>query len=179
MVDTGIASMSDSDQSRRVLSKGRPLRYIINTTIAKEYTGGNEKVCADFGEIVRSASRTTRPARRARLTRTAPRRVISRLNRMSAPTGATARVMKVPGRTTRSRHRGSGSTSNDEPVIHHPRGRERRTAKRRPVPESEWSAGNLFDLTGYQIDLKTGGNQAESSVEQIIEFGPRTCRGGH
>jgi glyoxylase-like metal-dependent hydrolase (beta-lactamase superfamily II) len=73
MVDTGTAAMSDKVIAAvQSLAKGRPLRYIINTSHRDEYTGGNDKL-APTVKSFRFASRTTQPARRAPSTRIARR----------------------------------------------------------------------------------------------------------
>ena len=52
MVDTGTAAMSDKViKTVQSLAKGKPLRYIINTSHRDDYTGGNDKL-APIGEIV-------------------------------------------------------------------------------------------------------------------------------
>ena len=176
MVDTGIASMSDKViKAVESLSKGRPLRYIINTNHREEYTGGNEKV-APIGEIVpfREPDYTAGPQGAIDTHRASVVSFLSVLNRMSAPTGATA-----------ARNEGAWPDNtfttpwkrlyfNDEPVIiTHVAGTTDGNSVVLFRKSDVVSSGDLFDLTGYpMIDLKTGGSiQAEvDALNKLIEF---------
>jgi glyoxylase-like metal-dependent hydrolase (beta-lactamase superfamily II) len=92
MVDTGTAAMSDKVIAAvQSLAKGRPLRYIINTNHREDYTGGNEKI-APIGEIVpfREPDYTAGPQGAIDTHRASVVSTLAVLNRMSAPTGATA-----------------------------------------------------------------------------------------
>jgi glyoxylase-like metal-dependent hydrolase (beta-lactamase superfamily II) len=91
MVDTGVASMSDKViKAVESLAKGKPLRF-INTSHRDEYTGGNDKI-APTGEIVpfREPDYTAGPQGAIGTHRASVVSTLAVLNRMSAPTGATA-----------------------------------------------------------------------------------------
>ncbi len=176
IVDTGIASMSDKViKAIESVSKGRPLRYIINTTHREEYSGGNEKI-APYGEIVpfREPDYAAGPQGAIDTHRASVVSFISVLNRMSAETG---------GKSARNEGAWPDNTYttpwkrlyfNDEPIIiTHVTGTTDGNSVVLFRKSDVVSSGDLFDLTGYpMIDTKTGGSiQAEvDALNKLIEF---------
>ncbi len=176
LVDTGIASMSDKViKAVESISKGRPLRYIINTTHREEYSGGNEKL-APYGEIVpfREPDYAAGPQGAIDTHRASVVSYITVLNRMSAETG---------GKSARNEGAWPDNTYttpwkrlffNDEPVIiTHVTGTTDGNSVVLFRKSDVVSAGDLFDLTGYpMIDTKAGGGiQAEvDALNKVIEF---------
>ena len=176
VVDTGIASMSDKViKAIESLSKGRPLRYIINTSHREEYSGGNEKL-APYGEIVpfREPDYAAGPQGAIDTHRASVVSYITVLNRMSAETG---------GKSARNEGAWPDNTYttpwkrlyfNDEPVIiTHVTGTTDGNSTVLFRKSDVVSAGDLFDLTGYpMIDTRAGGSiQAEvDALNKLIEF---------
>jgi len=176
MVDTGTAAMSDKViKAVESLAKGRPLRYIINTSDRTEYSGGNEKL-APFGEIVpfREPDYAAGPQGAIDTHRASVVSYITVLNRMSAETG---------GKSARNEGAWPDNTYttpwkrlffNDEPVIiTHVTGTTDGNSVVLFRKSDVVSAGDLFDLTGYpMIDTKAGGSiQAEvDALNKLIEF---------
>jgi cyclase len=176
MVDTGVASMSDKVIAAvQSLAKGRPLRYIINTSHRDDYTGGNDKI-APTGEIVpfREPDYTAGPQGAIDTHRASVVSTLAVLNRMSAPTGAT------PARAEAAWPDNTFTTPwkrlffNDEPIIIT---RVPGTTDGNAVvlfrKSDVVSSGDLFDLTGYpMIDVKAGGgiNAEVDALNKLIEF---------
>ena len=176
MVDTGTAAMSDKVIAAvQSLAKGRPLRYIINTNHRDEYTGGNEKL-APIGEIVpfREPDYTAGPQGAIDTHRASVVSTLVVLNRMSAPTGATAARAEGAWPDNTFTTPWKRLYFNDEPVII---SKVAGTTDGNSVvlfrKSDVVSSGDLFDLTGYpMIDLRSGGGiTAEvDALNKLIEF---------
>jgi cyclase len=176
IVDTGIASMSDKViNALESLAKGKPLRYIINTTHRDEYTGGNDKI-APTGEIVpfREPDYTAGPQGAIGTHRASVVSTLAVLNRMSAPTGATAPRAEDAWPDNTFTTPWKRLYFNDEPIIIT---KVPGTTDGNSVvlfrKSDVVSSGDLFDLTGYpMIDLKLGGGiSAEvAALNKLIEF---------
>ena len=176
MVDTGTAAMSDKVIAAvQSLAKGRPLRYIINTSHRDEYTGGNEKI-APIGEIVpfREPDYTAGPQGAIDTHRASVVSTLAVLNRMSAPTGATAARAEGSWPDNTFTTPWKRLFFNDEPVI---------ITKVPGTTDGNGvvlfrksdvvSSGDLFDLTGYpMIDVTAGGsiNAEVDALNKLIEF---------
>jgi len=173
VVDTGTAAMSDKVIAAiQSIAKGRPMRYVINTTHREEFTGGNEKV-VPIGEIVpfREPDYTAGPQGAIDTHRASLVAFASVLTRMSA--GPTPRnegawpdnTYSVPWKRL---------FFNDEPVvITHVPGTTDGNSVVLFRKSDVVSVGDLFDLTGYpMLDLKNGGgiNQEVEALNKIIEF---------
>ena len=162
MVDTGVASMSDKViKAVESLARGKPLRHIINTSHRDELPSAATTI-APTGEIAVPRARLyRRPAGRHR--RHAPRvgRLdVAVLNRMSAPTGATALRAEDAGRTTRSPRRGSAVQFQRQADHHHeriPGTSDGNNVVRCSGNRMIVSSGDLFDLTGSPDDRRQGG----------------------
>jgi cyclase len=176
MVDTGTAAMTDKVlKAVETLAKGRPLRYIINTSHREDYTGGNEKI-APTGEIVpfREPDYTAGPQGAIDTHRASVISTLAVLNRMSAPTGA------QPARAEGAWPDNTFTTPwkrlffNDEPVvITKVPGTTDGNAVVLFRKSDVLSSGDLFDLTGYpMIDVKAGGGIAAEvdALNKLIEF---------
>jgi cyclase len=157
------------------LAKGKPLRYIINTTHRDEYTGGNDKI-APTGEIVpfREPDYTAGPQGAIDTHRASVVSTLAVLNRMSAPTGATAARAEGAWPDNTFTTPWKRLYFNDEPIIIT---KVPGTTDGNSVvlfrKSDVVSSGDLFDLTGYpMIDLKLGGGiSAEvSALNKLIEF---------
>ena len=176
MVDTGTAAMSDKViKAVESLAKGRPLRYIINTSHRDEYTGGNDKI-APTGEIVpfREPDYTAGPQGAIDTHRASVVSTLAVLNRMSAPTGATAARAEGAWPDNTFTTPWKRLYFNDEPVIIT---KVPGTTDGNSVvlfrKSDVVSSGDLFDLTGYpMLDLKAGGSiSAEvDALNKLIEF---------
>ena len=176
MVDTGTAAMSDKVIAAvQELAKGRPLRYIINTTHRDEFTGGNDKV-APIGEIVpfREPDYTAGPQGAIDTHRASVVSTLVVLNRMSAPTGATAARAEGAWPDNTFTTPWKRLFFNDEPVIIT---KVPGTTDGNSVvlfrKSDVVSSGDLFDLTAYpMIDSKAGGSiSAEvDALNKLIEF---------
>ena len=176
LVDTGTASMSDKVIAAvQSLAKGRPLRYIINTNHRDEYTGGNEKI-APIGEIVpfREPDYTAGPQGAIDTHRASVVSTLVVLNRMSAPTGATAARAEGAWPDNTFTTPWKRLFFNDEPVIIT---KVPGTTDGNSVvlfrKSDVVSSGDLFDLTGYpMIDVRIGGsiNAEVDALNKLIEF---------
>ena len=176
MVDTGTAAMSDKViKAVESLAKGRPLRYIINTSHRDDYTGGNDKI-APIGEIVpfREPDYTAGPQGAIDTHRASVVSTLAVLNRMSAPTGAAAERAEGAWPDNTFTTPWKRLYFNDEPVIIT---KVPGTTDGNSVvlfrKSDVVSSGDLFDLTSYpMIDLKAGGSiSAEvDALNKLIEF---------
>jgi cyclase len=176
MVDTGTAAMSDKVIAAvQSLAKGRPLRYIINTNHRDDFTGGNDKI-APTGEIVpfREPDYTAGPQGAIDTHRASVVSTLAVLNRMSAPTGATAVRAEGAWPDNTFTTPWKRLYFNDEPVIIT---KVPGTTDGNSVvlfrKSDVLSSGDLFDLTGYpMIDLRTGGgiNAEVDALNKLIEF---------
>ena len=176
MVDTGTAAMSDKViKAVESLAKGRPLRYIINTSHRDDYTGGNDKI-APIGEIVpfREPDYTAGPQGAIDTHRASVVSTLVVLNRMSAPTGATAARAEGAWPDNTFTTPWKRLYFNDEPIIIT---KVPGTTDGNSVvlfrKSDVVSSGDLFDLTSYpMIDVKAGGGiSAEvDALNKIIEF---------
>jgi glyoxylase-like metal-dependent hydrolase (beta-lactamase superfamily II) len=176
MVDTGTAAMSDKVIAAvQSLAKGRPLRYIINTNHRDEYTGGNEKL-APIGEIVpfREPDYTAGPQGAIDTHRASVVSTLAVLNRMSAPTGATAARAEGAWPDNTFTTPWKRLYFNDEPVVIT---KVAGTTDGNSVvlfrKSDVLSSGDLFDLSGYpMIDLRSGGsiNAEVDALNKLIEF---------
>lgn len=176
LVDTGTAAMSDKViKAVQSLAKGKPLRYVINTTHREDYTGGNDKI-APIGEIVpfREPDYAAGPQGAIDTHRASVVSTLAVLNRMSAPTGA------QPARAEAAWPDNTFTTPwkrlyfNDEPVVIT---KVAGTTDGNSVvlfrKSDVVSSGDLFDLTGYPvIDPKMGGgiNAEVDALNKLIEF---------
>ena len=173
VVDTGTAAMSDKVIAAiQSIAKGRPMRYVINTTHREEFTGGNEKV-VPIGEIVpfREPDYTAGPqgaidTHRASLVAFA--NVLTRLSNATPPRNEGAwpdNTYSTPWKRL---------FFNDEPiVITHVPGTTDGNSVVLFRKSDVVSTGDLFDLTGFpMLDLKNGGgiNQEVEALNKIIEF---------
>jgi len=176
MVDTGTAAMSDKViKAVQTLAKGKPLRYIVNTSHREDYTGGNEKL-APIGEIVpfREPDYTAGPQGAIDTHRASVVSTLAVLNRMSAPTGT------QPARAEGAWPDNTFTTPwkrlyfNDEPVvITKVAGTTDGNAVVLFRKSDVVSSGDLFDLTGYpMIDTKAGGSIGAEvdALNKLIEF---------
>ena len=176
MVDTGTAAMSDKViKAVESLAKGRPLRYIINTSHRDEYTGGNDKI-APTGEIVpfREPDYTAGPQGAIDTHRASVVSTLAVLTRMSAPTGAQAARAEGAWPDNTFTTPWKRLFFNDEPVIIT---KVAGTTDGNSVvlfrKSDVVSSGDLIDLTGYpMIDTKAGGGiSAEvDALNKLIEF---------
>jgi len=176
MVDTGRAAMSDKVLAAvQSLARGRPLRYIINTTHRDEYTGGNEKI-APTGEIVpfREPDYTAGPQGAIDVHRASVVSTLAVLNRMSAPTGARAARAEGAWPDNTFTTPWKRLFFNDEPIVIT---KVPGTTDGNSVvlfrKSDVLSSGDLFDLTGYPvIDTKLGGsiNAEVDALNKLIEF---------
>jgi glyoxylase-like metal-dependent hydrolase (beta-lactamase superfamily II) len=176
LVDTGTAAMSDKViKAIESVAKGRPLRYIVNTTHRDEFTGGNAKIAAT-GEIVpfREPDYAAGPQGAIDTHRASVVSTIGVLDRMSAPTGAKAvrEESAWPDNTFTTPWK--RLYFNDEPVIiTKVPGTSDANAVVLFRRSDVVSTGDLFDLTGYpMIDLKAGGsiNAEVDALNKLIEF---------
>ena len=176
MVDTGRAAMSDKVIGALAsLARGRPLRYVINTTDRIEFTGGNEKI-VPTGEIVpfREPDYTAGPQGAIDTHRASLVSFASVLTRMSAPTGGAA--PRVEGAWPDNTYSTPWKRLffNDEPVvITHVPGTTDGNSVVFFRKSDVVSVGDLFDLTGFpMIDLKAGGSISGevAALNKIIEF---------
>ena len=176
MVDTGTAAMSDKVIAAvQSLAKGRPLRYIINTSHRDEYTGGNDKI-APTGEIVpfREPDYTAGPQGAIDTHRASVVSTLSVLNRMSAPTGATAARAEAAWPDNTFTTPWKRLYFNDEPVVIT---KVPGTTDGNSVvlfrKSDVLSSGDLFDLTGYpMLDVRNGGgiNAEVDALNKLIEL---------
>jgi cyclase len=176
LVDTGLAPMSDKVlKAIESVSKGRPLRYIINTSHREEFTGGNAKI-APTGEIVpfREPDYAAGPQGAIDTHRASVVSTIGVLNRMSAPTGAQATREEGAWPDNTFTTPWKRLYFDDEPVIiTKVPGTTDANAVVLFRRSDVLSTGDLFDLTGYpMIDIKAGGsiNAEVDALNKLIEF---------
>jgi glyoxylase-like metal-dependent hydrolase (beta-lactamase superfamily II) len=176
LVDTGTAAMSDKVlKAIESVAKGRPLRYIINTSHREEFTGGNAKI-APTGEIVpfREPDYAAGPQGAIDTHRASVVSTIGVLNRMSAPTGAKAEREEGAWPDNTFTTPWKRLYFNDEPVIiTKVPGTTDANAVVLFRRSDVVSTGDLFDLTGYpMIDLQAGGgiNAEVDALNKLIEF---------
>jgi glyoxylase-like metal-dependent hydrolase (beta-lactamase superfamily II) len=172
LVDTGLADATDGVLAEIAKISTRPVRYIIDTHLDPDHTGGNEKI-AKLGQTIAGGDVTnlTDDAREGA-------KVIAQqnvLNRMTAPDGAkpASRFGMLPTDT----YLGSRKDLffNDEGIrIVHPKyahtdGDSMAFFRRSDVI----STGDIFTTTGYPIiDLARGGSiQGEiDALNQILDM---------
>jgi glyoxylase-like metal-dependent hydrolase (beta-lactamase superfamily II) len=176
LVDTGTAAMTDKVlKAIDSVAKGRPLRYIINTSHREDFTGGNAKI-APTGEIVpfREPDYAAGPQGAIDTHRASVVSTIGVLNRMSAPTGAQAARDEGAWPDNTFTTPWKRLYFNDEPVvITKVPGTTDANAVVLFRRSDVVSTGDLFDLTGYpMIDIKAGGSiSAEvDALNKLIEF---------
>jgi cyclase len=166
MVDTGTAAMSGKVLAAIATISKRTLRYIVNTTDAEDYIGGNEKIAAT-GEVIPFDEGNADKVQNALSTHKAS--VISYLSVFDRMTGENGKFTARPEGAWPDNTYSSPQKRlyfNDEAVIimHLPANTDGNSIvffRKSDVV----STGDLFDLTEYPIiDLKAGG-----SIQSILD----------
>ncbi len=170
LVDTGLSGMTDAVLAEIAKISGRPIRYIINTHLDSDHTGGNEKI-AKLGQTIAGGDVTnlTDDAREGA-------KVIAHqnvLNRMTAADGGrpAAPFGMLPTDTYFGRRK--DLFFNDEGIrILHPKAAHTDGDSIVFFRRSDViSTGEIFTTTGYPvIDLARGGSiQGElDALNQIL-----------
>lgn len=166
LVDSGVASMSNTVLAAVKSLSPEPIRYIVNTNERDEYSGGNDTIALAGRTIPFRPNQTIQIQGYIGTERATVISFLSVFERMSAPTG------RVAPRAESAWPDATYSTPqkklhfNDEPVLimHQPSATDGNSIVHFRTPDVI-SVGDLIDLTSYPfIDIEAGG-----SVQAIIQ----------
>jgi len=161
LVDAGLAQMSDKVMAEIKKITDQPVRYIINTHVHADHTGGNEKIAAAGDTLAGGNFAGTLTDASAGAAIFAHESVF---NRMSAPPAAGQAAIPFRALPTDTYHSGEMRLSglfHGEPIriIHQPSAHTDGDSIVVFTRTDVISTGDLFTTTGYPIvDLQRGGS---------------------